>query len=56
MITARWTVKDVYEKTGRTGSLIFQVIETSFYNQSEELLARNIETMFYRSPAPGEGS
>ena len=56
VITAHWTVKDVYEKTGRTGSLIFQVIETSFYNQSEELLARNIETMFYRSPAPGEES
>ncbi|MEE3247697.1 MAG: MaoC family dehydratase N-terminal domain-containing protein, partial [Chloroflexota bacterium] len=51
VITAHWTVKDVYEKTGRTGSLVFQVIETTFYNQSDELLARNTETMFYRPEA-----
>ena len=51
VITAHWAVKDVYEKTGRTGSLVFQVIETTFYNQSEELLARNTETMFYRPEA-----
>ena len=48
VVTAHWTVKDVYEKRGSTGSLVFQVIETTFYNQSEELLARNTETMFYR--------
>ena len=48
VVTAHWTVKDVYEKTGSTGSLVFQVIETTFYNQLEELLARNTETMFYR--------
>ena len=47
VITAHWTVKDVYEKTGRTGSLVFQVIETTFYNLADELLARNTETMFY---------
>ena len=51
VITAHWAVKDVYEKTGRTGSLVFQVIETTFYNQSGELLARNTETMFYRPEA-----
>ena len=51
VITAHWAVKDVYEKTGRTGSLVFQVIETTFYNQSDELLARNTETMFYRPEA-----
>ena len=48
VVTAHWTVKDVYEKTGSTGSLVFQVIETTFYNQSGELLARNTEKMFYR--------
>ena len=52
IITACWTVKDVYERTGRSGVLIFQVIETAFYNQREELLARNTETMFYRPPKP----
>ena len=51
VISAHWTVKDVYEKTGRTGSLFFQVIETTFYNQADELLARNTETMFYRPEA-----
>ena len=48
VITARWKVKDVYEKTGRSGSLAFQEIEVTFYNQREELLARNTETLFYR--------
>jgi len=48
VITAHWMVKDVYERVGHTGSLIFQVIEANFYNQREELLARNTETMFYR--------
>ena len=51
VISAHWTVKDVYEKTGRTGALVFQVIETTFYNQADELLARNTETMFYRPEA-----
>ena len=51
VISAHWTVKDVYEKTGRTGSLVFQVSETTFYNQADELLARNTETMFYRPEA-----
>ena len=48
VVTAHWIVKDDYEKTGSTGALVFQVIETTFYNQLEELLARNTETMFYR--------
>ena len=51
VITAHWEVKDVYEKMGSTGSLVFQVIETTFYNQADELLARNTETMFYRPEA-----
>ncbi len=51
VISAHWTVKDVYEKTGRTGSLVFQVIQTTFYNQADELLAQNTETMFYRPEA-----
>ena len=51
VISAHWTVKEVYEKTGRTGSLVFQVIQTTFYNQADELLARNTETMFYRPEA-----
>ena len=48
VITACWKVKDVYEKTVRSGRMAFQEIEVSFYNQHDELLARNTETMFYR--------
>ena len=48
VITARRKVKNVYEKTGRSGHLVFQEIEVSFYNQRDELLVRNNETLFYR--------
>ena len=49
VITARWLVKDVYERTTRSGALIFQVVEATFRNQRGELLARNTETLFYRN-------
>ncbi len=48
VITARWLVKDVYERTTRSGTIIFQIIESTFHNQRGEMLARNTETMFYR--------
>ena len=48
VITARWQVKDVYERATRSGAVIFQVIEATFHNQRGELLARNTETLFYR--------
>ena len=52
VITARWLVKDVYERTGRSGSLVFQVVEATYSNQRGELLARNTETLFYREETP----
>ena len=52
VLTARWLVKDVYERKGRSGSLIFQVVEATFQNQRGELLARNTETLFYRDETP----
>lgn len=52
VLTARWLVKDVYRRSGRSGSLIFQVIEATYRNQRGELLARNTETLFYREDAP----
>jgi acyl dehydratase len=48
VVTAYCKVKDVYEKTGRSGRLVFQETEVSFFNQRDELLARNTETLFYR--------
>ena len=51
VLTVRWLVKDVYERSGRSGSLIFQVVEATYRNQRGELLARNTETLFYRGEA-----
>ncbi len=48
VVTAKRKTKDVYEKTGRSGRLIFWEVETSYYNQRDELLATNVETMFLR--------
>ena len=48
VVTAQRKTKDVYEKTGRSGRLIFWEVETSYYNQRDELLATNVETMFLR--------
>ena len=52
VITARWVVKDVYERTGRSGTVVFQVIEATYQNQRGDLLARNTETLFYREEDP----
>ncbi len=48
VVTARRQTKNVYEKTGRSGNLVFWEVETRFFNQRGELLATNLETMFRR--------
>ena len=48
VITTRWTIKNVSEKTGRSGRLVFWDIEMSYYNQHNELLAKNTESYFQR--------
>ena len=53
VITARWLVKDVYERNTRSGSLVFQIVEATYTNQRGEMLARNTETLFYRDGVPG---
>ena len=52
VLNVRWLVKDVYQRKGRSGSLIFQVVEATYRNQRGELLARNTETLFYRDEEP----
>jgi acyl dehydratase len=37
-ITARAKYLDIYEKTGRSGTMVFIVIETRYINQHDELL------------------
>jgi acyl dehydratase len=51
VITARWRVHDIYERRGRTGHLLFLVIDITYTNQQGTLLAENRETIVYRLEA-----
>ncbi len=55
IITARWTIRDIYAKGGRTGPLLFVVVQITYTNQHENCLAENEETLVYRL-AESEGS
>ena len=48
VITACWKIQDVYEKTGRSGRLVFWDIQVSYYNQHSELLTRETEVWYLR--------
>ena len=50
ILTARWKVVDVYQKQGRTGSLIFLVYDITYTNQRGERLAVNREWLVYQLP------
>ena len=50
-ITARWKIGDIYERQGRTGHLLFMVVDITYTNQRGDLLAENRETMSYRLAA-----
>ena len=52
IITAKWKIKDVWEKSGRSGRLVFQMVELAFYNQRNELLTINREVMAYSPDQP----
>lgn len=39
VITAKQKVADIYAKTGRTGTMVFAVRDTTFYNQEGRLVA-----------------
>jgi acyl dehydratase len=45
-IGAKTLLKDVYTKTGRTGTMAFVVWETVFSNQNDELVAKARESFF----------
>ena len=54
VITGRWKVADIRERDGRTGKLIFLVIEITFSNQHGKDLAVNKETtIFIESDSQG---
>lgn len=47
-ITVRSTLHDVYEKTGRSGSMVFVVVRFTLANQRGELLAKVDNRLMYR--------
>lgn len=48
IITATWKISDIYERQGRTGHLLFLLVDITYTNQHGELLAENRETMVNR--------
>jgi len=48
IITARWKIDDVYGKSGRSGNLLFVVVQITYTNQHDAVLAENRETLAYR--------
>ncbi len=47
-IVAKARIKDIYTKQGKSGILYFIVHETVFYNQNDELTAKEVTTFIKR--------
>ena len=45
VLTARNTLKDLFERPGKAGPMLFQVFETTWTNQKGELVVKNTSTM-----------
>ncbi|GAI50812.1 unnamed protein product, partial [marine sediment metagenome] len=48
VLTALPRVTDIYEREGRTGKAVFFVIETTYTNQSGDLVAKERQTLIRR--------
>lgn len=48
VITVRKTITDIYKKTGRSGDLVFVVLDATYTNQNGELVAREHGTFVNR--------
>jgi len=46
-ITMKRKIAEIYEKEGKKGNLVFVIIEMTFFNQKEELLGINRETLIF---------
>ena len=55
-IVARSSIVDLYEKTGRSGSMWFVVYRQELRNQRGKLVANVDSRMMQRGQGPGEGS
>ncbi len=49
-LTRYAVLRDVYSKTGRSGTMAFEVWEILFRNQDGDLVARARDSMVYRAP------
>jgi hydroxyacyl-ACP dehydratase HTD2-like protein with hotdog domain len=47
-ITVKSKIADIYKKEGRSGTLFFVSVETSFYNQNNNLVSRETATFIKR--------
>jgi len=56
VITATWTLTDAYEKQGRSGPMLFVILEITYANHHDERLAVNRETLIYRPSADESGA
>ncbi|MQF69871.1 MaoC family dehydratase [SAR202 cluster bacterium AD-804-J14_MRT_500m] len=48
VITAKIQVSNVWKRAAKSGGLVFQEFEISYFNQNGDLLVRNVELMFYK--------
>ena len=48
VITARFAIRDIYEREGHTGRLLFVITDIAYTDQRGESLAENHETLAYR--------
>jgi acyl dehydratase len=51
VLTSSTTIHETYEKTGRSGSMVFLVLRTVVTNQKDELVATMDQRMMFRPPA-----
>jgi hypothetical protein len=51
VLTAKSSIHDIYEKTGRSGPMVFIVHRMNFYNQRDELVA-TVDWRLIQQPDP----
>lgn len=51
VITARWRLEDIKERTSSAGvPMLIVSSEATYTNQNDEVLAKNLETLIYQKP------
>jgi acyl dehydratase len=53
VLTSATSVHDLYEKTGRSGTMVFLVLRTTVTNQRQETVAIVDQRMMFRPPGSG---